>query len=187
MAMAISGKFNEIDGMVSKIPEIMTQYLEASQKMAASIVTNHKNVDFFVLLGQGVHYGVANECVNKIKEMSLSKTEAFHTLEYRHGPMSLVDENTMIILLASENTAQLECTLLKEMKEKGATVAVIGEENQWDWAFCDYQFLAKTGLNDCQRSVVTGVIGQVLGLEIAESKGLNPDVPRHLAQAIILK
>lgn len=187
LGMAAAKAFDDIDAMAAQIPQLMQLHLDEGGKIAADLIEKHSNVDFIVILGQGVNYGVANECVNKIKEMSLSKTEAFHTLEYRHGPMSLVDENTLIVLLPTGNTGELERTLLMEMKEKGAVVAVIGEDTGLDWSFCDYKLLTKTGLNDRQLSVVTGVIGQMLGLEIAQSKGLNPDTPRHLAQAIVLK
>ena len=51
-----------------------------------------------------------------MKEMSLSNSEAYYTLEYRHGPMSLVDDKTMIILLGNEDTADGDKKLLEEMK-----------------------------------------------------------------------
>ena len=47
--------------------------------------------------------------MNKMKEMSLSHSEAYYTLEYRHGPMSLVDDKTLIILLGNEDTVDGRC------------------------------------------------------------------------------
>ena len=40
----------------------------------------------YVFLGQGPFFGVAQESMLKVKEMSCSYAQAFHTLEFRHGP-----------------------------------------------------------------------------------------------------
>ena len=187
LAMAAAGRAEEIERLETALPSLMAQHLEEGRRIAAELVTRHGNADFFVVLGQGAHYGIANECVNKIKEMSLSKTEAFHTLEYRHGPMSLVDENTCIVLLASANTGEMERELLLEMRSCGAVVCVVGEDTGLDWSFCHYRLLTRSTLTDEQRSAATGIIGQLLGLELARAKGIDPDAPRHLAQAIVLR
>ena len=43
----------------------------------------------FVFLGSGPLYGIAQEGALKLQEMSLSYTQAYHPMEYRHGPISL--------------------------------------------------------------------------------------------------
>ena len=48
----------------------------------------------FVYLGAGALHGLAQEGALKLQEMSLSYSQAFHTMEYRHGPISLVDAKT---------------------------------------------------------------------------------------------
>ena len=94
--------------------------------MAKRIITEHEGLNLFITLGQGINYGVANECMNKMKEMGLSNSEAYFSLEYRHGPMSLVDENTLIILLSHSETVKEDGKLLAQMKEYGAVTAAIG-------------------------------------------------------------
>ena len=118
--------------------------------------------------------------------MSLSNSESYYSLEYRHGPMSLVDENTLILQLASQDTGNYESGLLREMKEKGAAVAVFGEKASGLWDFADYAYFAESGLNDLQLSPVAVLLGQLLGYHAARSKGLNTDSPRHLSQAIVI-
>ncbi|MGO8656015.1 SIS domain-containing protein, partial [Rhizobium ruizarguesonis] len=49
----------------------------------------------FVFLGGGPLFGVALEGALKLMEMSQIMTQAFHPLEYRHGPISLADEVTV--------------------------------------------------------------------------------------------
>ena len=103
LAFYAGGKKEKIEAMADYAAQ-SEEFLKLSDEMAKKIVAEHPELNLFITLGQGINYGIANECMNKMKEMSLSNSEAYYSLEYRHGPMSLVDENTMIILLSNEET-----------------------------------------------------------------------------------
>ena len=125
--------------------------------------------------------------MNKMKEMSQSNTEAYYTLEYRHGPMSLVDDKTMIILLANEATTDGDAKLLTQMKEYGAVTLAIGNTASEDFKDADYTLDMNYGYDSLQNAAMIGFIGQLMGYYMAEQKGLNADTPRHLSQAIVIK
>ena len=55
------------------------------------------DLDRFYFLGSGPRYGLACELSLKMKEMSLTHSEPFHFMEFRHGPMSMVTESTVIV------------------------------------------------------------------------------------------
>jgi glucosamine--fructose-6-phosphate aminotransferase (isomerizing) len=61
----------------------------------------------------------------KMKEMSLSYAEAYHFLEFRHGPMSMVNGSTLIVGLLSQAAYEHELALLREMRGLGARVLAI--------------------------------------------------------------
>ncbi len=48
-------------------------------------------------LGSGPLFGLASEATVKMKEMSLSVAEPYHFMEFRHGPMSLVDGEHLVV------------------------------------------------------------------------------------------
>ena len=79
----------------------------------------------FFFLGSGALYGIACEAMLKMKEMSLSYSEAYHTLEFRHGPMSMVGEDSLVIGLISPEAARPEIRALDEMADMGAAVIAI--------------------------------------------------------------
>ena len=108
-----------------------------------------------------------------MKEMSLSNSEAYYTLEYRHGPMSLVDEKTMIILLGNETTVEGDAKLLTQMKSYGATILAIGNNASKDFADADYTLDMPYGYDSLQNAAMIGFIGQTMGYYIAEKKNLN--------------
>jgi len=84
-------------------------------------------IERFFFLGSGFLYGMACEAMLKMKEMSLSYSEAFHCLEFRHGPMSMVNEHTLIVGLLSEPVQAHEAAVLRQMHERGAQVLALSE------------------------------------------------------------
>lgn len=185
MAMYVSDNKSEIEAM-KNYDVIAKEMLVGMDKLAKQIMEEHKNLDLFITLGQGEFYGVANECMNKIKEMSLVNSEAYYSLEYRHGPMSLVDDNTLILVLVNEKALETDAKLVTQMNGYGATTVVVGEGVKAGIPDAHYHYELSYGLNSAQYAASIGFIGQLLGYYIAELKGLDADHPRNLTQAIVL-
>ena len=186
MSYYVGGKKEKIEQLKDYAANAES-FLKATDEMAKKIVAEHPECNLFITLGQGINYGIANECMNKMKEMSLSNSEAYYTLEYRHGPMSLVDDKTLIILLGNEDTVDGDAKLLTQMKEYGAKVLAIGNNASNDFTDVDYTLDMPYGYDSLQNAPIIGFIGQLIGYYVAELKNLNADSPRHLTQAIVIK
>jgi glucosamine--fructose-6-phosphate aminotransferase (isomerizing) len=131
----------------------------------------------FVYLGAGPMYGIAGEGGIKVQEMSLSYAQTYHTMEYRHGPISLVDEKTVAILLYSLDTREEEAKLAKELTQKGALVLGFGGPGT-----------IEIGLRGTieSRSITVLPALQILGERVAELHGLDTTAPRHLNKVVTL-
>ncbi len=186
LAFYAGGHWEKIEAMKEYRKE-SEEFLKAADHMAKRIVGEHPELNLFITLGQGINYGIANECMNKMKEMSLSNSEAYYTLEYRHGPMSLVDDRTMIILLGNEDTVDGDKKLLEEMKRYGAVILAAGAKAGQCYGAADYTLELDYGYDSLQKAAMIGFIGQMMGYYLAEAKGLNADTPRHLSQAIVIE
>ena len=186
MSYYVGGKKEKIDQLKDYAANAEA-FLKATDEMAKKIVAEHPECNLFITLGQGIDYGIACECMNKMKEMSLSNSEAYYTLEYRHGPMSLVDDKTMIILLGNDETVDGDAKLLTQMKEYGAKILAIGNNASKDFTDVDYTLDMPYGYDSLQNAPIIGYIGQLIGYYVAELKNLNADSPRHLTQAIVIK
>lgn len=185
MAMYIGGKKEEIDQMAN-YAESAKDALVKMDALAKKVMEEHAHLNLYITLGQGIYYGVANECMNKMKEMGISNSEAYYSLEYRHGPMSLVDENTLIVFLTHENSVKEDIKLLEELKSYGAVTVAISNTASTDMKEADYTLDLPYGYNEMQNAALIGFIGQFLGYYIAEKKGIDADSPRHLSQAIVI-
>ena len=131
----------------------------------------------FIFLGGGANYGVAVEGALKMQEMSLSNTQAFHPGEYRHGPVSLSDENAAVMLLYSEQTRAEEEKIQKELSAKGAFVCGIGGPG-------DLSFPVKSG--EDWRALEVLPLLQLFGERVAQAKSLDTLAPRHLTKVVTL-
>jgi glucosamine--fructose-6-phosphate aminotransferase (isomerizing) len=131
----------------------------------------------FVFLGGGHLYGVALEGALKLMEMSQVFTQAFHPLEYRHGPVSLVDERTAVVMLYSADRREAEARLVRELQDKGARV--IGFGGPGDVSFemrCDPALVGLAFLPALQ----------LLGERAAQARNIDTVQPRHLTKVVTL-
>jgi glucosamine--fructose-6-phosphate aminotransferase (isomerizing) len=143
------------------------------------------DIERIFFLGGGPLYGLANEAMLKTKEMSLSHSEAYHPLEFRHGPMSLADEHTLVVGLLSDTGLAEELSVLKDMKELGARTLALAEDTSLfaGWQ-PDHVVELRSGLDEWERGPLYLPIVQRIAYHRALAKGLNPDRPRNL-QAVV--
>ena len=112
----------------------------------------------FTFLGRGWAAAVADEAALKLREASRTWAESYPAMEYRHGPISVSDENTVVWALG-----EVPSDLLADARRTGATVIASDADP------------------------LAGLIGaQRLAAALAERKGIDPDQPRALSRSVIL-
>ncbi len=117
---------NDLLESMAALPEAGLQLMDMNEGMAKEIGEN-LSIDRFYFLGSGIYYGLACEVNLKMKEMTLTHSEPFHFLEFRHGPMSMAGENTVVVGMLSEKNFRYEHTVLDEMTAKGAQILALSE------------------------------------------------------------
>lgn len=130
----------------------------------------------FVYLGAGPLYGMACEGGLKLMEMSISFSQAFHPLEYRHGPISLIDEGSVAVMLYGDDPGE-EAKVVADIRAKGGRV--IGFGGPGDLSIP----LRSTG---AARAAEVLPALQILGEMVAKAKGIDSDAPRHLTKVVTL-
>jgi len=175
-AARMAGRNDLLDRMAS-LPETGERLIQDFEPAARQI---GENLDFdrFYFLGSGIRYGLACEVNLKMKEMTLTHSEPFHFLEFRHGPMSMVNENTVVVGLVSESNFIHENTVLHEMRALGGKTVALGESGI-DIAF-------ESGVPECVQGVLYLPVLQLMAFYRSLAKGLNPDRPNNLVAVIKL-
>jgi glucosamine--fructose-6-phosphate aminotransferase (isomerizing) len=146
-----------------------------------------RSFDDVAFLGQGALYPIASETALKIMESSSSYAQFFHTLEFRHGPRSIVSEKVLVGALLSETGYAEEAAVLLEMKDLGGcTLAIANRLSPEVLSAADLAIELSLPVPELARLVVYVVWGQLLGCRLGLRKGLDPDSPRHLSRVVTL-
>jgi glucosamine--fructose-6-phosphate aminotransferase (isomerizing) len=140
--------------------------------------------DRFYFLGSGIRYGLACEVNLKMKEMTLTHSEPFHFLEFRHGPMSMVKKSAVVVGMVSESNYKHEIAVLKEMKVLGGmTIALAESEAE---PISDVDILFASQIPEQVRGVLYLPVLQLMAFYRSMAKGLNPDRPTNLTAVVKL-
>jgi glucosamine--fructose-6-phosphate aminotransferase (isomerizing) len=140
-----------------------------------------------VFLSQGPLVGLAAEAQLKVKEMSCSYAQAYHSLEFRHGPKAIVSPKTLVTLLLSESAYEAELEVLQETKELGGTTIVVANEGDARAdRFADLLLELKLDVPEYARLAAYAFVGQLMGFYTGTRKGYDPDSPRNLSRVVIL-
>jgi glutamine---fructose-6-phosphate transaminase (isomerizing) len=172
--------------VLNRIADAVSSRIETFSDRVESFVANHSFADY-VYLGQGPFFPIAREAALKITEMSHSYAQAYHTLEFRHGPKSIVGPETCVTFFLSESGMQAESEVLAEMKELGGTiVAVCNKASESLRRSCHLLFELEADVPEYALIAPFVVPGQLLGLHTGIKKGFNPDEPKNLSRVVIL-
>jgi len=161
------------------VGSLLARYDSALQKFAS------RPFEDFVALGQGPLYPIASEVALKVMESSSTYAQFFHTLEFRHGPKSIIQNRTLVLGLLSDKTAEQEAKVLVEMKELGAsTIAIVNHATPAITASADLVVELSSALPELSLLVAYVVWGQIFGSYAGLAKGLNPDEPLNLTRVV---
>ncbi|MDT8897037.1 MAG: SIS domain-containing protein [Thermanaerothrix sp.] len=156
------------------------QTLLSSYASLAQEIGENLNFDRFYFLGSGIRYGLACEANLKMKEMTLTHSEPFHFLEFRHGPMSMVGGHTVVVGLLSESNFPHEWAVLEEMQSLGARILSLA--NRGDKVSIKFH----SHLPELVYGVLYLPVLQLMAYYRALAKGLDPDRPTHLSAVVEL-
>ena len=148
---------------------------------------SERSFEDYIYLAQGPFFPVVREAALKVTEMSHSYAQAYHTLEFRHGPKSIVAPQTCITFLLSEAGMQAESEVLLEMKELGGTVvAICNRASESVRKASDFLLELESEAPELLLLAPFVVPTQLLGYHTGVKKGFNPDEPKNLTRVVIL-
>jgi glutamine---fructose-6-phosphate transaminase (isomerizing) len=173
-------------GKLVSLPDVLQDTLSRSGDLLEKIGKD-LSIDRLFYLGSGPYYGIACEAMLKTKEMSCSWSEAYHFMEFRHGPMSVVAPSSLIVGLVSDHAGEAEVQVLREMKEKGGRILVLcNRKGSLNLDFADFVIETNSQLDDGARAVLYLPLIQWIAFHRSIAKGLDPDNPINLTQVVTL-
>jgi glucosamine--fructose-6-phosphate aminotransferase (isomerizing) len=173
---------------LKRLPHAIAEMLEHGLTKLEAIAEEHSGAEFFLYLGRHVGLSVALEGALKLKEISYIATDAYPAGEMKHGPIALLDENTPVVVVAT-NSPVLEKVVsnMQEVRVRGAhVIAIVTEGNDQIARHADRVIAIPA--TDWMLSPLLAVIPlQLFAYYIARKRGLNVDQPRHLAKTVTVE
>jgi len=147
-------------------------------KKIAIYLCDHKSC---FLLGKNTCYPIAREASLKLKEIGYIHAEAFYGGALKHGPFSMIEKGTPIVLFILDDIyKKFMLSTLEEVKSRGAkTIVVTNIDLNYE-----VDYLIKLPKLNILSSIPFIIPFQIIAYEMALIKGHNPDYPRNLAKVV---
>jgi glucosamine--fructose-6-phosphate aminotransferase (isomerizing) len=173
---------SELSALPDKVADVLGQ-IDVISKYAASCV-GYKSIFF---IGRNIDYAIALEGSLKLKEISYVHSEAYAGGELKHGPISLIEDNTLVVALS--NCERLFGKIMSNVEQvisRGAKVMLIGscpdavrEDKITHISLPDSASLFSPSLSV--------IVLQLFSYYVAANKGLDIDKPRNLAKSVTVE
>jgi len=173
----------ELAGIPDKIARILEEK-ERLQWFSSKMANTH---DIF-FIGRGLDYAISLEGSLKMKEISYIHSEAYAAGELKHGTISLIENNTLVIgVLTQKELYEKTVSNMMECKSRGAYL--MGITVNGNFAVEDsVNFTVYIPRTDEHFMASLAVIPlQLLGYYTSVNRGLDVDKPRNLAKSVTVE
>ena len=173
--------------------------LERLPDLVASCLSDKETIQYFAskyfnahdmyFIGRNVDYAASLEASLKLKEISYIHSEAYTAGELKHGPISLLEDGTLVIAIATYGKLfDKMMSNVREVKARGAVVlgiTVRGKEEALKQE-TDYQFCVPK-ITDFMLPSLSIIPLQLFAYYVASMKGCDIDKPRNLAKSVTVE
>ncbi len=180
----------------------MEAYLEDLQRLpdlAAACLADKKTIQYFAskyfnardmyFIGRNVDYAASLEASLKLKEISYIHSEAYTGGELKHGPISLIEDGTLVIAICTYGRLfDKMMSNVREVKARGAVVLGITTRDREESLSqqTDYQFCIPK-ITDFMLPSLSIIPLQLFAYYVASMKGCDIDKPRNLAKSVTVE
>lgn len=181
------GQYENLVVELEALPEKIEKTLADKERIQwfASKYANAKDAFF---IGRGLDYAVALEGSLKFKEISYIHSEAFAAGEMKHGPISLIEKNMLVVgVLTQPDLYEKMVSNLVEAKSRGAYI--MGLTTYGNYSIEDTaNFTVYVPKTDPHFATSLSVVPlQLLAYYVSCAKGLDVDKPRNLAKSVTVE
>ena len=180
-------RYSELITEIQTLPSKIAKILEDKERIQwyANKLVNIKDAFF---IGRGIDYAISLEGSLKMKEISYIHSEAYAAGELKHGPISLIEDGTVVIgVLTQPALYEKTVSNMVEVKSRGASL--MGLTTYGNYSIEDTSdFTVYVPQTDPLFAGSLSVIPlQLLGYYVSVGKGYDVDKPRNLAKSVTVE
>ena len=184
---------------ILNLPKLVENQLKNTDYIKEISNKSYKNHDIY-FIGRGQDHAVALEGSLKLKEISYIHSEAYASGELKHGPIALIENNTLVLGIATNPiTAPKTMSNIEEVIARGADTIFITNQNSTTDELSENKSITKSDIekvhylievpeiNTFLSPISTIIPMQLFAYYIAKAKKLDVDKPRNLAKSITVE
>ncbi|MBR5645676.1 MAG: glutamine--fructose-6-phosphate transaminase (isomerizing) [Treponema sp.] len=172
---------------LSTIPDKVKQILD-NQSEIQKFVSRNFNKEKVFYIGRQFDNATSLECALKLKEVSYMHSEAFAAGELKHGPIALVDKNTLVVAIATdENLYEKIASNIEEVATRGAATFIITQDSKGVFSQSADTIIRIPQTNSAFAAMLSVIPAQLFAYYCALNRGNDPDKPRNLAKSVTVE
>lgn len=169
----------EEKNILSHLKNILEQrkkYYEIAKKI-------YQEEDIY-FIGRGIDYAICLEGSLKLKEISYIHSEAYQAGELKHGTIALINKNTPVIaIISDQNIANKTLSNIEEVKSRGANVIIISTKKISN----SENNIIVPKISDFFQPILIIPILQLIAYEVANLRNCDIDKPKNLAKSVTVE
>lgn len=170
-----------------KLPTLIEKMINLNYENITEKFWNDKDVFY---LGRNIDYISVLEGSLKLKEISYVHSEAYQAGELKHGTISLIEKNTCVIsLITNDEIASKTISNIKEVKARGAYVILLIKNSlniNIDKS-CYDKLIIIDNTNFLLQPILNIIPLQLIAYNVAKKRGCDIDKPRNLAKSVTVE
>jgi glucosamine--fructose-6-phosphate aminotransferase (isomerizing) len=166
-----------------KVPDLIQNTLSTTEHHVSSIAKKLDHTDDLYCLGYGATYPVALEGALKMKEITYAHCEGMLSTEFKHGPLSAVQEEYPVLFIAGPDDIPLLVSGINEVTCRGGRAIAIGEEDSSLQANA-HELIVLPETNSYINALLSILPLQLLSYQMSVNRGFDPDFPRNLSKTL---
>jgi glutamine---fructose-6-phosphate transaminase (isomerizing) len=183
LADALGGNLTGISADRTELSRAIEKCLEVESKIA-ELAAEVKDAKDIYILGRSNHFPICLEGALKIKELAYIHAEGIAAGELKHGPLALIDKNSVVIILNPDDSTYTD-TLSNAHVVKSRGAKLIGITNKPNPIY-DH-FIPIPHIRESLLPLVEVIPLQILAYHLALYNNANPDYPRNLAKCVTVR
>jgi glucosamine--fructose-6-phosphate aminotransferase (isomerizing) len=166
-----------------RLPELLATTLEQVEPQVERLLPAFGGRTDFYQLGYGTTYGIALEGSLKLKEITYAHCEGMLSTEFKHGPLSAIDEGYPVVFVVGPGDVPVLISAINEVTTRGGRAVAIAQPDP-RLAGNVHDLIALPSSSPLLNPLLATLPLQLLAYKMSVARGLDPDFPRNLSKTL---
>jgi glucosamine--fructose-6-phosphate aminotransferase (isomerizing) len=172
---------------INELPKLIQETLNCEDQIKTLSKKISKKKDIY-FIGRGLDYALAAEGALKLKEISYLHAEALAAGELKHGTLALIEDDTPVIVTASQSHLLDKTTSnVQEVIARGAYVISIGDNSSKKLEDISNEYVTLPTTSEILSTIISIIPLQFIAYHVANLNGESIDQPRNLAKSVTVE